>query len=163
MIHMNMQVMPRVFFAEVSNHGPGPSAPSRRAARKAAMAPMAELSTSEVQPLTKGTIIVEKMPNGKKPRQQQPVFLGLRDIVAPPSAAPGRAWGSAGSGWRCEDEHGSHHQPRPRGRQARAAPTGWRAIMRRRSTQAPDRGPGTRIPERRPALDHARDHQLVVV
>ena len=56
MIHMNMQEMRRVLRTEFSST----SRVMRRlttAARKAASAPMADDSTSEVEPMTKGTII----------------------------------------------------------------------------------------------------------
>jgi hypothetical protein len=44
---------------------------------KAAIAPMAELSTSEVQPLTKGTIMTTKMKSGIKPARKRRSFSAI--------------------------------------------------------------------------------------
>ena len=76
MIHMNMQEMARVWRVDVSNT----SRVMRRfrtAAAKAASAPIAELSTREVQPFTKGTIMAAKIPNGSSPALSSRSFSAI--------------------------------------------------------------------------------------
>jgi len=73
MIHMNMQEMPRVERTEVSNTSLF-IRPFSTAARKAVIAPIAELSTSEVQPFTKGTIIAAKIASGSTPENSRRYF-----------------------------------------------------------------------------------------
>ncbi len=63
---MNMQEMPSVFRTDVSKTV-AVILPLRTAARKAVSAPIAELSTRLVQPLTNGTIMAAKMPSGSRP------------------------------------------------------------------------------------------------
>ena len=48
--------------------------PLRTAAVNAAIAPIAELSTSDVQPFTKGTIMVAKMIIGNNPARNRRIF-----------------------------------------------------------------------------------------
>ncbi len=76
MIHMNMQEIARVWRTETSKT----SRVIRRlstAAMKAVIAPMAELSTSEVQPLTKGTIIAPKITSGSTPARSRRSFSAI--------------------------------------------------------------------------------------
>ena len=70
---MNMQEIASVLRTEFSNTS-RVMRPLRTAARKAVIAPMAELSTSEVQPLTNGTIIAAKMTSGSKPARSRRSF-----------------------------------------------------------------------------------------
>ena len=72
-IHMNMQVIPSVFLIEFSNTSLV-MRPFRIAARKAAIAPIAELSTSDVQPFTKGTIMTAKIITGSNPARRSRIF-----------------------------------------------------------------------------------------
>ena len=70
--------------------------PLQTAAAKAVMAPMAELSTSEVQPLTKGTIMAAKIASGRHAGLQQLQFFG------PSACVRASSFGSAGPscGWK---------------------------------------------------------------
>ena len=72
---MNMHVIARVWRTEVSNTV-RVIRPLSTAARKAAIAPMAELSTSDVQPFTKGTIITAKITTGSRPARSKRSFSG---------------------------------------------------------------------------------------
>ncbi len=89
---MNMQEMPSVLRTEFSKTS-RVIRPLRMAAKKAANAPMAELSTSEVQPLTKGTIMVAKMTSGSSPARSSFIFSAR--VMSPRSEA-GRAGPSSG-------------------------------------------------------------------
>ena len=73
MIHMNMQEISRVCLVQVSKicHVMRRLATD---ANKAVSAPMAELSTSEVQPFTKGTIIAAKIASGRIPAPRRRIF-----------------------------------------------------------------------------------------
>ena len=73
MIHINMQVIPKVFFNEVSKTFQF-MRPFRQAAVNAVIAPMAELSTSDVQPFTNGIIMAKNMANGSKPESRRRYF-----------------------------------------------------------------------------------------
>ena len=73
MIHINIQVMPRVLRTDFSNTVLV-IRPLSTAAVNAAIAPIAELSTNEVQPFTNGIIIVAKMVMGSSPARRRRIF-----------------------------------------------------------------------------------------
>ena len=73
MIHMNMHVMPRVLRTEFSNTS-RVIRPFSIAARNAVIAPIAALSTNDVQPFTKGTIMTAKITRGSKPARNSRSF-----------------------------------------------------------------------------------------
>jgi hypothetical protein len=99
MIHMNMHEMPSVLRTEFSNTS-RVIRPLSTAARNAVSAPMAELSTSDVQPLMKGTIMVRKMPMRQQARAQQAQLLGPGRRALPAAAGPSAGL-QGGSGSRC--------------------------------------------------------------
>ena len=72
---MNMQETPRVWRTEFSKTL-RVIRPFNTAAMNAATAPSAELSTREVQPLTKGTIITKKITKGNRPALSNRNFSG---------------------------------------------------------------------------------------
>ena len=65
-IHINMQEIASVFLT-VASSTLYDIRPLKIAARNAAIAPIAEASTSEVQPFTNGTIMAANIPNGSIP------------------------------------------------------------------------------------------------
>ena len=91
MIHMNMQVIARVWRIVVSKTC-FVIRPLNTAVNKAARAPIAELSTRLVQPLTKGTIITAKIPSGSSPAFNKRSFSDMEMFrCSSPNAGP--SWG----------------------------------------------------------------------
>ena len=89
---MNMQEIARVWRVLFSNTS-RVMRPRSTAARKAVMAPMAELSTSDVQPLTNGTIIAAKIASGRMPACSSLSFAARGMVRASSlSAGPSDSW-----------------------------------------------------------------------